>query len=74
MQLSEAEGSVRYLSRGRAWKSEAVWQRSINPVFVRGRPSRGGRNAQFPFDGVISCFSSERLSGLRAEAKSASMT
>lgn len=29
---------------------------------------------QFPFDGVISCFSSERLSGLRAEAKSALIT
>ena len=25
-----------------------------------GRPSQGGRNAQFPFDGVISCFSLER--------------
>ena len=37
---------------------------SINPMFVRGRPSQGGRNARFSSDGVISCFSLEWLSGL----------
>ena len=49
-------------------------QGSINPGFVRGRPSQGGRNAQFSFDGVISCSSLERLSGLMQKQKSASIT
>lgn len=37
---------------------------NINPMFVRGRPSQGGRNAQFSSDSVISCFSLEWSSGL----------
>lgn len=74
MQPSEAESSIRYLSHGRAWKSEAFWQQQHKSTVARGRPSQGGRSAQLPFDGVISCFSLQRLSGLRAEAKSASIT
>lgn len=80
---------ARVLNKRSSWRSQAAFvilamgghgnrrrfgKGSINPVFVRGRPSQGGRNAQFSFDGVISCFSLERLSGLDAEAKSASVT
>lgn len=47
---------------------------STNAGLRGARPSPGGRSARLPFDGVISCASVPGLSGLHAEAESASIT